>query len=124
MNKALLIHGIVELLGAIVLLAQPELLFLNEYTNESLHLIRMYGLLAAAVGATSLILWRNFEYNWMFKQVYLVFLGFQVFVTFHLHGMIQTGTMSHKGPWVVHLVLVGVLTLFYFKDLDRFNHEK
>ncbi len=124
MNKALLIHGIIELLGAIILLAKPEFLFLKEYTDESLHLIRMYGLLAAAVGALSLVLWKHFEYRGMFKQIYLILLAFQVFVVFHLHGMLQTGTLTHKGPWIVHLVLVAVFGLFYFKDLDRFGHEK
>jgi len=74
MKWALLISGIVELVGAIVLYFSPSLIFVIQ---EDIHvLFKFYAITMAVVGILNVFAYLSFQKTKFFKQVFLTMMGF------------------------------------------------
>ncbi len=120
MKISLLLHGLIEFIGAIVLMLYPSFFFLSNYSTESLLLLKMYSILGVTFGAISILLFRDFEFTSFFKKIYLIILAFQIFISFHLFSMYQSEVITHVGPVATHIGVMVILFIGYFKDFNKF----
>ena len=123
MKIALLIHSLVEIIGAIILLLYPDFLSLQNMNIAGYQLIRMYSIIALAFGLVSIVLYANFNYTIGMKAQYLIILGFHIFISFHLFSLYQSRVLDGVEPLLAHILLVGILFVGYFKDIQKFKES-
>ncbi len=118
MKRILIINSILEITGGISLIVFPQLLFLNsEYDTVDVNLSKMYGIIAFLYGLICLIIYRFGQDEKLIKYSALSVLGFHVFISFHLYGMLQSGVINHIGPLVTHIVMVALCFIIYLKSI-------
>lgn len=113
MKYALLLSGIVEVLGGLVVYFSPILAF----PSMSVEAAHMYGLAAMVIGLINIFAYKSFGANPIFKHIFLSMMFFHAAVSFIIYSAPQ-GFISHKiGGILVHLSLFLVFTFTYLKDL-------
>lgn len=113
MKSALLIHGIIELLGAIVCSFYPEIIF----SETPMIVTRIYGLAAGVIGIMSLLCYRHYEPTPLFRQLIVVMMFFHGTLAMLCSKADLDIVPSRTGAMAVHLVLFIIFLLGYMKDL-------
>jgi len=114
MKLALLIGGIVELLGGIICYFSPDTIFLSPDGTATL-----YGLAAAVIGLLCLFLYRDYSENRLTKSCYLLIMFFHAAIALFLNGNeILTYNLGGK---ITHGVLFAVFLIGYMSDLKPDN---
>jgi len=121
MKKFLWAHIIIEGIGGLILYLYPELLYFQGTAYpESFPIIKLYSLLACCFALAYLFINLSVrEHSKLFLQLYLLAMGFQLFVTFQCYGMVNSAYLGHKGAYFTHLAVFIILTIGYF--LHRFD---
>lgn len=123
MKKFLWAHILVEGLGGIILFFYPQVLYFQGTEQpESFPIIKIYGLLACFFALVYLFINLSVkEHTKLFVQIYLLAMGFQLFLTFQCYGMVNSSYLGHEGVYYTHLGVFIILTIGYF--LHRFDKD-
>ena len=117
MKCALLISGIVELLGAIVLFLRPDLIFGADFVGLS----KVYGLAAFSLGLINIFAFQHFEDTPFFKKLFLLMMGFHAALALICYGM-STNLITFKLPaTITHLACFVVFFITYMRNVKPDN---
>lgn len=123
MKKYLWAHILIEGLGGFILFFYPQVLyFQGEQQPDSFPIIKLYAILASCFALAYLFINLSVkEQTKLFIQLYLLAMGFQLFITFQCYGMVNSGYLGHPGVYITHLAAFIILTIGYF--LHRFDKD-
>jgi len=124
MKKFLWSHILIQGIGGLILFFYPHMLYFHGTEQAaSFPIIKLYSILACCFALAYLFVNLSVkEHTKLFLQLYLLAMGFQLFITFQCYGMVNSGYLGHKGAYFTHLAAFLVLTIGYF--LHRFDKEK
>ncbi len=115
MKYALLISGLVELSGGIVLYLFPHLIVNPIQSN--LAIFKLYGLSAIIIGLINLFAYRHYEETRFFKILFLLMFFFHGAIAMICYGIAQDSFTKNSFAIVTHLILFGIFLFTYLKDL-------
>jgi len=114
MKWALLISGIVEIIGALTLYMTPELIF---SLQEGQHIIsKFYGLTMLIVGLLNVFAYASFESTPFFKRIFLAMMGFHGALAMMCYSAPSIQFPYHTQATVTHGILFCLFVLGYLKD--------
>ena len=114
MKHALLISGIIEIIGSLVLYFIPEQLF---SINEGFHIItKLYGLTMFVVGLLNILAFSSYQKTKFFKQIFLTMMGFHAALAMLSYSASPIQFPLYNYGSIVHGLLFGLFLLGYLKD--------
>ena len=113
MKIALLISGIIELLGGIVCYLHPELLF----SQGNPMLYRMYGLSASVIGIITILLFRFYAENKLHRLSYITLMFFHGALAMIIYSSSPEFINYKLGGTLTHLLLFVIFLMGYLQDL-------
>ena len=121
MKKYLWIHILIEGLGGLILFFYPQFLYFQGTEQlQAFPVIRLYGFIAACFAIVYTFINLSVEeQSKLFLQIYLLAMGFQLFIAFQCYGLLNSGYLEHQGAFFVHLAAFVVLSIGYF--IHRFD---
>jgi hypothetical protein len=118
MKNILLIQGIVETIAGICLLLRPDLLFWSaDLDSMSYNLSKMYGIIALSFGLFCLVIYRYSVSIEVVKKLALICIGLNMFLSFHLWGILQANIITDIAPCIFHIILGVLLFLIYLRNM-------
>ncbi|MBT8230259.1 MAG: hypothetical protein KJO50_08360 [Bacteroidia bacterium] len=115
MKYALLISGIVELLGGIVVYFNPEIAFRTE--SSPITIFKMYGLLAGVIGLINILAYKHYSEARIITIIYISMMFFHAAVGFIVFADRQNFFHQQSIAAVLHLGIFSILFFCYLKDL-------
>lgn len=117
MRKVFLVHGIVEIIGGIIVIFKPEFLLGSiDHTPASITVSKLFGILAFAFGIIGYLSYKYFDESEFYRKVGLVFMAYHLVIGFQSYAAFSTGIMSHLGAMVIHFALAGLFFLVYLRE--------
>ncbi|MBT8232071.1 MAG: hypothetical protein HKO66_07875 [Saprospiraceae bacterium] len=97
MRIALLVSGILELIGGMIIYFKPDLIFANTYTPTA----KFFGLAAFVIGMINIFSYQEFNESPVFKKIFLTMMGYHAAIAMICFGM---------SPKIMHYTLEATLT--------------
>ncbi len=113
MKIALLISGIIEILGGMICYFNPELLF----SNGNPMLYRMYGLSAAVIGMLTVLLYRFYAESKLHRLSFMTLMFFHGALSMIMYSSSPEFIDYKLGGTLTHLLLFVIFMMGYLKDL-------
>lgn len=113
MRWALLLSGILEILGATACYFMPQFI----YTGGPDYLIKLHGLSALVLGIISLVLYAHFSKERIVKLIYLALMFFHGAVAMMTYGSVSEAIPYPLGATLTHLAVFIIFFIGYMKDL-------
>lgn len=114
MKWALLISGVIELIGAIILYFSPLLIF---SIQEASHvLFKFYAMTMAVVGLLNVFAALSFQKSKFFKQVFLTMMGFHGALAMLCYGSPDSQFPLSLYGSITHGVLFALFLIGYLKE--------
>jgi len=117
MKLALLISGIVELIGGAICYLYSDLIF----TGGQPLLYRLYGLSALVIGILCILMFRFYTDSKFFRLSYMTMLFFQGALAMIIYSSNSEIINHNLGGILTHLFLFVLLLLGYLKDIKPDN---
>ena len=115
MKYALLISGIVELIGGLIVYFHPALVFNIELSQ--LTIFKMYGLIATVIGLINIMTFKHFTESRIITIIFLCMMFFHAAVTFLLFADRQD-ILHHKQIAIyLHLIIFLIFLVSYLRGL-------
>lgn len=114
MKLALLISGIIEIIGAIVLYISPTLIFSIEDPHHVL--FKFYALTMMVVGLLNVFAFTSYQKTRFFKQIFLTMMGFHGALAMLSYGAADTQFPLSLYGSITHGVLFGIFLIGYLKE--------
>ena len=115
MKYALLISGLVELLGGILVYFNPDILFSNVLNHATI--FKMYGLLAFILGMINIMAYKHYSENRIITIIFLSMMFFHAAVAFLVYADRLNLFHHQQLACVLHLFIFCVFLGTYLKDL-------
>lgn len=120
MKWALLLSGIIELIGACLCYFAPHLV----YDNGSPYLVKLYGLSALVLGIINLLLYVYYSETKLVKLIYLAMMFFHGAVAMMTYGSASAAISYPLGTTLTHLGVFVVFLFGYMNDVKPDNAFK
>lgn len=115
MKYALLISGIVELIGGLLVYFHPALAFNVTLSNSTI--FKMYGLLAAVIGLINLMAFKHYSESRIISIIFLSMMFFHAAVAFLIYADGQEFFHQQQIATLLHLVIFCIFLGSYLNDL-------
>lgn len=117
LKKLLLVHAVVEMLVGLLLLWDPAFTgFVDGNQAATLHMGKIYGILAFVFGVISYQLWKHYDQNEMYKRIILSIMAFHLMIGFYLFGLYRQGVMPIPIAAIFHLLMCTALAYGYMNE--------
>ena len=113
MRIALLLVGIIELIGGLITFIIPHLIF-NDTNSLS---IKLYGLAAMVIGISCLFVIRKGTDQRFFKTFFLIMMFFQGALAMICSQDRTNSLVNNNEAVITHVVIFSILVIAYLKDL-------
>jgi len=113
MRNVLLLAGIIEIIGGLLLYVNPNLIFVDPHILST----RFYSLAALVIGSLCVFAYRDYHESRFFKTFYLTMMFF--------HGALSMicfqdsiGALTFRDEAIIsHLIIFSIFVIAYLKDL-------
>lgn len=112
MKWAFLIGGIIELLGAVLLLLQPEWVFVGVFVSMG----RLYGSAVLFIGFIHLIGFLHFSEERIVRLLFIACMGYHAAVSFVCKGLSMEILREPSKASLTHLICFIIFFIFYMKE--------
>jgi len=123
MKYILLVHTFIEIIGGFILIFDPQLLLAHPTPElQGVVIAKLYGIMIFGFGIVSYLLYKNFSYSQMFKQIILLIISLHFAIGLYMYGVYQQSLTPHPGATIIHLILALVFLWIYLKNNQNFDH--
>lgn len=122
LKPLILIHTILEIVGGVVLVFNPEFLMFSQDMNlQTTVIIKLFGVAVLGIGLLSLLGYKRFSYTvWDIKFV-VVLMSYHFIQAIQSYSMTQQGIFSNYGAFVVHMILGPLIMIGFMKERNLFE---
>lgn len=125
MKNILLINAIVESIGGFILIFNPHFLLANANPElQGIVIAKLYGMMIFGFGIVSYLLYKNFVYSLMYKQILLLVIALHFVIGLYMYGVYQQSLTPHLGATITHISLAIIFIMLYLKNSQKFEDEQ
>lgn len=125
MKYILLINALVEILGGFILIFNPHFLLSNPSPElQGVVISKLYGITIFGFGIVSYLLYKNFEFTTLYKQILLLIIALHFAIGLYMYGVFQQSLTPHVGATITHIGLAVIFVLIYLKNSQKFEDGK
>ena len=112
MKLSLLISGIIETIGALIVFFAPHYIYSSEFHIA----FKLYGLTMFILGLINLFAYFSFQNNKFFKQIFLSMMGFHGALAMMCYSAPDLQFPLHIQGAICHGVIFAIFVFGYMKD--------
>ena len=113
MRWAILMSGIIELLGGTLIYLYPQLIF----QSDKLYLSGLYGIAAMTIGAINLLVFKFYQQSPnLSRSIVITMMGFHGIVSIYISKVSMDFMPLKSQASATHLLLFVIILMCYLKD--------